>query len=296
MRPEHLSAVALALALVTSACAVRRSTDYLPPPVPTVEPTSTARTDGLASFDIRANDDSYTSPDQISAGRVWVSLHNAGHQQRNAQFFRVDDGVTLAQVAAAFQTDPRSVVELMTFAGGPGTVPPGGTQQVVQDLAEGQYVMATLLLGEDGQQYVPRGMFKPFRVIAPTAPTVTQSPGQLPGDEHVILSDFAFGIPPLAAGTHALRVDNVGKEPHEILVKRLAPHKTVTDALSFVLGPVGTPPYSDSGGVLVFPSGRSTTLTLDLAPGPYVAICYFRDAATGKTHAELGMIRDFTVD
>jgi hypothetical protein len=276
---------------LTSACATRRpepAAQVAPQPTPTVAP----RADGLRTFEIRALDNGLRSADEIAAGRVAITLRNEARQQRNAQFFRVRDDVTLVQVAAAFQKDPRSVVDLVTFSGGPGTVPPGGTQEVVQDLVEGQYVMATLLLSEAGQQYVPTGVFKTFKVTANTAAT---TPAPLPGNEEIVLADFAFGIPQLAAGQHTLQLNNVGKEPHEILVKRLDEGRTLADALTFVLRPVGTPPYGDAGGLLVFPGGERTALTLDLQPGPYVAICYFRDAATGKSHAELGMIRDFTI-
>ena len=285
--------VALSLALVTTACVGRRTSEYTPPPAPTAPSAGAPRTDGLTTFEIRVTDDGYTSADQVSAGRVAITLHNDGHGQRNAQFLRVSDGVSLAQLATTFQNDQRSAMSLVSFAGGPGTVPPGGTQEVVQDLVEGQYVMVTLLLGEDGFQYVPPGMFKPFRVVAASG---ASSSGPLPGDEVLQLEDFGFGIPRLTAGSHTLRLDNVGKVPHEILVKRMAPEKTLADALAFVLTPVGTPPYADAGGALVFPGSQSVGMTLDLAPGQYVAICYFRDSVTRKTHAELGMIRDFTVD
>jgi hypothetical protein len=252
----------------------------------------------LPTLEIWAHDDSYSAPDTVTAGRTAVTLHVDGHEQRNAQFFKVKDNVSLAQVAAAFQQNPRSATELLDFVGGPGTVPPGGTQDEVQDLAEGQYIMATLLLGQDGQQYVPTGMIKTFRVVAPPQPTTSASaaPPPFPGEQQITLSDFAFGIPQLQSGQQTLQLRNVGSEPHEMLVKRLEDGHDLKDALGFVISPVGTPPYSDAGGFLVFPGGETTSLTLDLSAGRYVAICYFRDPASGKTHAELGMIRDFTVD
>ena len=251
----------------------------------------------MPSFEIWAHDDSYSAPDTVPAGRIGVTLHVDGHEQRNAQFFKVKDNVSLAQVATAFQTNPRSATELLDFVGGPGTVPPGGTQDEVQDLTEGQYIMATLLLGQDGQQYVPGGMIKTFRVVRPRhRPLPDAAPPPLPGDQQILLSDFAFGIPQLQSGQQTLQLRNVGSEPHEMLVKRLDNGHDLKDALNFVISPVGTPPYSDAGGFLVFPGGETTSLTLDLSPGPYVAICYFRDPASGKTHAELGMIRDFTVE
>jgi hypothetical protein len=294
MRRSALPALALAVLVVGAGCVgSRRANEYTAPATPTAAPATAPSVGGVTSFEIVANQDNYQSVDELPAGRVSVTLQNRAAQQRNAQFFRVHDGVTLVQVAAAFQRDPRSVVELVTFAGGPGTVPPGGTQRIVQDLTPGQYIMSTLLLGEDGMQFVPAGMFKSFRVTAVAAPPST---APMPGDEHLVLADFAFGIPSLSPGRHTLRLDNVGQEPHEILVKRLEGERTLADSLAFVLNPVGAPPYSDAGGLLVFPGGESTSLDLDLAPGRYVAICYFREPVSGKTHAELGMIRDFAVE
>jgi hypothetical protein len=289
--------LATASVLVATACtsAPRASVPTLAPaPTAVAQPAAATRPDGLPAFEIWAHDDSYSAPDTLPAGRTGVTLHVDGHEQRNAQFFRVKDTVSLAQVAAAFQQNPRSATELLDFVGGPGTVPPGGTQDEVQDLAEGQYIMATLLLGQDGQQYVPTGMIKTFRVVAPSQAQTT--PSSFPGDQQIVLSDFAFGIPELQSGPRTLQLRNVGAQPHEILVKRLDDGHNLTDALNFVITPVGVPPYSDAGGFLVFPSGETTSLTLDLSPGPYVAICYFRDPTSGKTHAELGMIRDFNVD
>jgi hypothetical protein len=294
VRRSGLPAFALVLVVLGAGCVgSRRAAEYTPPSVPTTAPAAAMPIDGVSTFDIVANQDDFQSIDEVPAGRVSVTLRNRASQQRNAQFFRVKDGVTLVQVAAAFQRDPRSVVDLVTFAGGPGTVPPGGTQHIVQNLAQGQYIMSTLLLGEDGMQFVPQGMFKTFRVAAPVAPPPTTP---MPGDERIVLGDFVFGIPALSAGKHTLQLDNVGQEPHEILVKRLEAEKTLADSLAFVLNPVGPPPYSDAGGLLVFDAGQSTSLDLDLAPGRYVAICYFREPVSGKTHAELGMIHDFSVE
>ena len=69
-------------------------------------------------------------------------------------------------------------------------------------------------------------------------------------EAELTLADFAYVIPPIRPGQHILKLVNVGQEPHEILVKRLAPGKTQADALAFVLDPQGTPPYDDAGGLL----------------------------------------------
>ena len=245
-------------------------------------------------MEITAKEAAYQAPDQFPAGLLTVVLRNEASSQRNAQFFRVNDGVSLQQLADAFQQGPRAALPFTSFTGGPGTVPPGGTQVVTQEMAEGLYVMTTLLLGPDGQQFVPQGMVKPFRVVA-AANSAAAQPAPPRAEAELTLADFAYIIPPIRPGQHVLKLVNVGQEPHEILVKRLASGKTQADALAFVLDPRGTPPYDDAGGLLVFPGGESTWMTFDLPAGQYVGICYFREPTSGKTHAELGMISQFAV-
>jgi hypothetical protein len=41
--------------------------------------------------------------------------------------------------------------------------------------------------------------------------------------------------------------------------------------------------------------GKTAWLVVDLVPGKYVSVCTLLDIASGKFHAELGMIAAFTI-
>jgi hypothetical protein len=49
------------------------------------------------------------------------------------------------------------------------------------------------------------------------------------------------------------------------------------------------------GGVEALDIGQRQWLPTTLQPGNYVAVCFIPDPATGKPHAALGMLREFTV-
>jgi hypothetical protein len=55
--------------------------------------------------------------------------------------------------------------------------------------------------------------------------------------------------------------------------------------------PQGPPPFEDYGGIGAIASGATASLKVTLEPGQqYAFICFVPDPATGKAHAELGMI------
>ncbi|HEU5315003.1 MAG TPA: MMPL family transporter [Chloroflexota bacterium] len=257
----------------------RRAGEAAPPAAP------------LPTLEITAHDASYSAPDLIPAGRRAITLRNGGTQLRNAQLMRVKDGVSLPELAAAFRQGTDTALRMVNFAGGPGTVLPGGEQEVVQDLKEGQYVMVTLLHDEAGQQVTPQGMVKPFQVVgaAPRAERAERSDGRL------VFTDFAFSLPRIRPGERVLEVVNEGVQPHEVLFKRLKTGATLNDARAYALRPAGPAPYEDAGGLLMVERGERAWMKVDMAPGSYVALCYFPDPNSGKTHIELGMINQFTV-
>ena len=270
MSAMRMSLALLVVALVVAGCSPRRerpATSAATSAAPGVAAAAAATpaSSGLPTVEITAKEAAYEAPDQFPAGLLTVVLRNEASSQRNAQFFRVNDGVSLQQLADAFQQGPRAALPFTSFTGGADGAA-GGTQVVTQEMAEGLYVMTTLLLGPDGQQFVPQGMVKPFRVVA-AANSAAAQPAPPRAEAELTLADFAYIIPPIPPGQHVLKLVNVGQEPHEILVKRLASGKTQADALAFVLDPRGTPPYDDAGGLLVFPGGESTWMTFDLPGG-----------------------------
>ncbi len=244
---------------------------------------------------IKAADFSFDAPDQIEAGLVSLRLENVGHEDHQVQLVRLNDGVTLEQLEAALQQGPEAVLPLVTPAGGVGLAAPNQHEQAVLDLTEGQYVMLCLVSGEDGVPHVAKGMLKPFEVVARKSQTVVQEPKS---DVSIVMKDFRFEMPAeIKAGRLTWKVTNQGAQPHEIVIAKLLPGKTLDDFMAFMQTYEGEPPVEDAaaGGVAAMGPGQTGWVNLDLSAGDYVALCHIPDPASGKAHAEMGMMTPFSV-
>ncbi len=244
---------------------------------------------------IKAADFSFEAPDQIEAGRVSFRLENVGHEDHQMQLIRLNDGVTLEQLQAALPQGPEAALPLVTPAGGVGLAAPNHQEQAVLDLTEGQYVMLCLVSGEDGVPHMAKGMLKPIQVVARKSQAVGQEPKS---DVSIVLKDFRFEMPAeIKAGRLTWKVTNQGPQPHEIIIVKLLPGKTLDDVMAFLQTYEGEPPVEDAaaGEVAVMGPGQTGWVNLDLSAGDYVALCHVPDAATGKEHAAMGMIQFFSV-
>jgi hypothetical protein len=119
-----------------------------------------------------------------------------------------------------------------------------------------------------------------------------------PGDITIRLSDYAFAVSgSLSAGTHRLTLENVGPQPHEVVVAQLAPGKTPADIVKWEAGGLKTPPPIAHflGGVSPMDANGTASFPLTLEKGDYVLICFVPDK-DGRSHAAHGMIQPFTVN
>jgi hypothetical protein len=179
-----------------------------------------------------------------------------------------------------------------TWAGGP-VVPAGGTVEATVTLTAGTWI---LLNGSFGTPQQPTTL----EVTGPAA--ATDAP---PADATVTLAEYAFGglTAGLPAGQQTWKITNTGAQPHFMGIFR-APAGITAAELMAIFENGGLPPdspYAESDfdfkqpGLGVLSTGQTTYLTLDLAPGTYVAICHVPDVETGTEHAMLGMIQVFEV-
>ena len=112
------------------------------------------------------------------------------------------------------------------------------------------------------------------------------------------MHDFGFEIPEgLKAGPVTMEVVNSGDQPHELVLMKLQDGKTLEDVRAWMeAGEEGPPPGEFGGGVQAIGGGQSTFVTMDLAAGNYIAVCFIPDPATGQPHFLLGMMDEFSVE
>ncbi len=255
-------------------------------PTPTSKPS-------LATMAITAKDFSFDMPETLQAGLVDITMTNVGTDPHQANLARLNQGVTQEQFLAALKKGPEAALPLLTFVGGPNTVDPGQSQEVILNLSPGQYVAICFVSGTDNVPQEAKGMYKFFEVKSSSNPAQVSEPT---AQGEVLLKDFSFGLPNhLKAGPVLLKVTNQGSQPHEMTLMKLAPDRSVQDVLAFLEKPAGPPPFADAGGMGALASGMSGWVKLNLTAGDYVALCFVPDP-TGKPHFAMGMITSFSVD
>jgi hypothetical protein len=231
-------------------------------------------------------------PSGIAAGATRLALTNAGDEPHHAQVFRLDDGASVADLAAALANGgPPAALEVGSFVGGTGLVAPGRESRAdaILDLEPGRYALICFVPDAEGMPHVAHGMLQPFEVGASDDP----SPGP-DVDVDVELADFRFELPDSIAGDDVLAITNRSTaEQHEMVFARLEDGVTVDDVIGALHG--GTPlPAVGVGGMQALPPGATQRLQLDLEPGRYVVLCAV-PSADGTPHYDAGMIEEVTV-
>ena len=259
---------------------------------------------------LTATEYAITAPDSIPAGWTTFRLANRGEEVHYGHIVRVDSGRTVQDMAAAYLEAIRTSGPRPRWVrrfGGPGGAEPGGSSNVTQHLERGSYVWICPVEDGDGTPHFAKGEVKPFVVHAahPDAP----GPAAEPAAGAVIrLVDHAFTIESaLGAGRHTIRVENAGAEPHDVVLLKLAPGRTIDDVGAWLnperarrtdaaaeppsLADIGTA----AGGIAAIAPGMHAYFESDLTPGEYVLLCMVT-AADGRSHIEHGMIRQLRID
>jgi plastocyanin len=133
---------------------------------------------------------------------------------------------------------------------------------------------------------------------SPAASSSAAAGGAQGSDVAITAKDFAYDLPQsVPAGVVNITLSNSGKEEHQAQLAKIADGKTVQDVvaalakqdmatafsiITFVGGPTGVQP------------GGTQTITANLAPGNYMALC-FVEGADGVPHFAKGMVAPFTV-
>jgi hypothetical protein len=241
---------------------------------------------------VTAKDYSFESPTSVPAGVLTIRLVNHGKELHQAQIVRLDEGKTVADLQKAMkQHGP--LPSWIKFVGGPNGIAPGDETNGQTSLLPGRHVVICLIPSPDGVTHLMKGMIQPLEVTA--APGATTA-GFAEATDTIRLVDYSFqSNRELTPGRHTILVENAGPQPHEFVLIKLAPGKSVKDFATWVETMQGPPPAVPLGGVGVVEEGGRGQFTVDLTPGEYGYICFVPDAKDGKLHLLHGMMTQVKV-
>ena len=169
----------------------------------------------------------------------------------------------------------------------------GESSETILPLASGRYVIICAYDGDNGLAHVSLGMIRPL-IVTPGTLVTAQS---LPATPTTIeLSDYHIAISsPLHSGKQLVRVVNVGKQRHHLVIGRIVGNAT-TDEIMKWDGKSQPAPLADmSGGAAAMDPGQASVIEMDLAPGRYALACVLSDGGKSTLHYLLGMHQEIAV-
>lgn len=287
----------IALVAVLSACSAREETPGRSP----------AATPNLVS--LTATEYAFEAPDTLPAGWTTLRLHNHGQEVHYGHIVRLDPGKTVPELVEAYAeairtSGPRP--KWVTRFGGPGGAAPGDSSSVTQYLEPGSYVWICPVEDNTGTPHFSKGEFKSF-VVKPAEGVVADRAAGPRADVTVRLMDFTFALDSVSAGRHTIRVENAGAEPHDLVMMKLAPGKTVEELMAAMnperarrAGQAAEPPppleslMTGAGGIAAIAPGMQSFFETDVSPGDYVLLC-MATAPDGRSHIEHGMMKQIRI-
>lgn len=286
--PTHARSIIAPLCILTVALAACTHTDA--EHGATADTAATGRAPNMVN--VTATEYAFEMPDTIPAGLTTFRLVDAGKELHHVQLIKLADGKTMSDFVKAVEAGGPPPT-WATEAGGVNAPRPGGGEaSTTLAVAPGNYAVVCLIPDAKGVPHVAKGMLRPLTVTAATGPAATEPTS----DVTIKLADYSFELPaPISAGTHTIRVENDGAQPHEVQIVRLAPGKTAADVAAWVDHQQGPPPGEPIGGVPAIPVGTHAFVTANFTPGNYALLCFVPDTKDGKPHTAHGMVKQITV-
>jgi hypothetical protein len=240
---------------------------------------------------IVARDFAYQSPDTIPTGPIRLTFHNDGPSYHHVQIVRLTQDIDYSDVADSLPTTGVLPSWMVPVGGAEGADSIARDVTLELNLPPGRYLLLCRITTSTNQLHYRLGMFRPLVVSARDARDEVTS---IAADTIVRLRDHAIeGADSLRTGLWRFRVVNDGPQEHHAAIARLADGRTLDDVINAKPGP--TPVFDVLGGTAGLGTGQENVLELRLRPGRYVCLCFVRDAATGREHYQMGMVRALTV-
>jgi len=234
---------------------------------------------------VTLRDGAVSAPDSVPAGwrRLRVEEDGNGHI---LVVFRLPESMTDGEVPAflAALDTARATPPPALALGGPEI---GDTGAVVIQFTEGRYLLGCVTRGRDGHRHASTGEARTIRVTegASAAPRATME---------VPMTEFAYPVPERwTAGSHMLRVENRGRQDHQLRLVRLRPGSTLATWMNADAPNQHAVPVA---GVARMGPGAVAYLPVELPPGRYILFCLVPDQASGRPHIEMGMVREIQTE
>jgi hypothetical protein len=210
----------------------------------------------------------------IAATLVAITLINDCSEPFQVQVAQLSGGIDLATLQNQLLADEIELDQVVkTFYGGPGAIPPGGTQQVVLNLQPdfdpygsqpGDYVLLGSIPGQPP-------VLTLFTTEAPTSGSDVVPPEAL---VTVTITDEVVDLPIIKVDSdpHYWEIRNDAAQPRGLVLVRVSADTSEGEVLDAWHDNGSVPTTAAAGGMRLLSAGRSGWLWFELPPGEYLVL------------------------
>jgi hypothetical protein len=186
---------------------------------------------------------------------------SSGKELHHMTIVKLAEGKTMDSLMAAMAV-PGPIPAWVTFIGGPNPSAPGGESNATVYMEPGNYAVFCVVDTPDHQMHVLKGMVSSLSVVPATTPVAMTLPEPT---ITVTMNEYTFALDkPLTAGKHSIRLLNTGMEPHEFVLIKMEPGKTLMDLGMWMEKMEGPLPGVPMGGLSPATNGRDGQFDVDI--------------------------------
>jgi hypothetical protein len=230
-------------------------------------------------------------PTDAKSGVTKITFRNGAKKPGEAQIVRVEGDHSPQEFVRVVERQGGPIPSWIQDGGGVAATDPGQTGTAVQNLAPGNYIIASAPAGPgDGQA---------------TAELRVEGGGrqsELPeADAEIIARDYSFDVSGLKPGRLKVLFKNEGRELHHAVGFPIRPGSTIEDVRRYAQEqgrPSGEPPVDERAGFStpVIDGGVEEVIDLNVKkPGRHAVMCFIQDRRGGPPHVMKGMIREVDI-
>jgi hypothetical protein len=241
-----------------------------------------------------ARDTSLEVSPTVPAGLTTVRLTITGPIRRELVVHRIPAGTMPADLARGAAGRPERWFDRWSFGGPavPRDSAPDATATL--DLRPGRYALVAYEVDAAGRA---RGDKYIWRDVTAVAASVLIPARFAVPDLTVKLKDSRVDVSgPVRTGQRILQVENAGGRPHEMVVGRLKPGKTIDDVRRWDRDRSDPLPFVYVGGLTPMSNGVTAQTKLVLQTGMHVVLCTMRHSGERERDYQRGVMASFKVN
>ena len=255
-------------------------------------PVSRARAQRVLS--VIAHDTSLESSPTVPAGITTVRLVLNGKAKRELIVHRVPAGTTPEELARGAAGRPERWFHEWSFGGPSAPRDSASDASATLDLRPGRYVLVAYEVDPSGRPRGDKFIWREVSAIAGSVLIAARFP--VPDLTMRIKSGQIEVSGVVRTGQRVVQVETTGGRPHDVLIGRLKPGKTVDDVRRWDRDRTDPAPFVYVGGVTPMSSGFTAQTKLVLQTGVHVVLCTMRHGGERDHDYQRGVLAAFKVN